>query len=148
MDAQARCQPWHPHWFRFQRQVEFFIKLPLCQWLKQRPSKTKSVAVSCILRQGARFAHRGLPLLLWSEGMKNSWATDSKTRSLMPSSHPLAPRQLPTIGHLPSLLTESRMSASAVGVRGVIIHLKGTGCLLRWNDFSAVRTCVDMISLQ
>ena len=41
---------------------------------------------------------------------------------------------------LQSLLTESRTSASAVGVRGVMIHLKGTGCLLRKSDFSVVCT--------
>ena len=29
----------------------------------------------------------------------------------------------------PSSLTDSRISASAARVRGVIIHLKGTGCL-------------------
>ena len=37
----------------------------------------------------------------------------------------------------PSSLTEieSRISASATGVRGLIIHLKGTGYLLIQNDF-------------
>ena len=35
------------------------------------------------------------------------------------------------------LLTDSRTSASAVGDRGVMIHLKGTGCLLRRSDFSS-----------
>ena len=30
-----------------------------------------------------------------------------------------------------SLLMESLTSASAVGVRGAMIHLKGTGCLIR-----------------
>jgi hypothetical protein len=41
------------------------------------------------------------------------------------------------------------MSASAVGVRGLMIHLKGTGCLLvRQNDFSVVCTCIHVISLQ
>jgi hypothetical protein len=30
----------------------------------------------------------------------------------------------------PSSLIESRISASAADVRGLIIHLKGTGCLL------------------
>ena len=32
-------------------------------------------------------------------------------------------------------LTESRISASASGDRGLIIHLKGTGCLLSKSDF-------------
>ena len=35
----------------------------------------------------------------------------------------------------PSSLTESRISASAAGVRGLIIHLKGMGYLSSQSDF-------------
>ena len=35
----------------------------------------------------------------------------------------------------PSSLTASRISASAAGVRGLMIHLKGTGYLLSQGDF-------------
>ena len=41
-----------------------------------------------------------------------------------------------------SLLMDSRMSDSAAGDRGVMIHLKGTGCVLRQSDFSFVFTCM------
>ena len=37
-----------------------------------------------------------------------------------------------------SPLIESRISNSAAGVRGLIIHLKGTGCLLSQSDFRSL----------
>ena len=37
-----------------------------------------------------------------------------------------------------SSLTESRISASAAGVRGLIVHLKGTGYLLSQSDFRSL----------
>ena len=46
------------------------------------------------------------------------------------------------------ILTDSRTRASAVGVRGVMTHLKGTGCLLfSQSDFSVFFTCIDVIFL-
>ena len=38
----------------------------------------------------------------------------------------------------PSSLTESRISASAAGDRGLIMHLKGAGCLLNQSHFRSL----------
>ena len=50
--------------------------------------------------------------------------------------------------HQPTSLTESRISFSAAGVRGLTIHLKATGCLLK-QIFSCLKacTCIYMITL-
>ena len=52
------------------------------------------------------------------------------------------------VGTVVLILTESWTSASAVGVRGVMIHLKGTGCLLKESNFIVVYICIDVISLR